>query len=314
MHLGDPCFRAVVIDGARQALEVGDAALAAAALMVSPRMAWTRGVPVDEDRMEIITAARPLVAPDDWLTTLRLLLSHAEQLLFMGDRDGRMALLDEALDILDTRPLPPGTLTEAVGWLGMLMPATARKDIDGLMDRAKAEVDATGNTLQRLRNTWLQWNLAVRRGDRASYDLATARLVDQQAEAMSTPVETLVRMMEIIDGQLFGRLDDVDAAAARLVEISTAQDDETGRQLPGALRVHDRSGARHAGRDPGGAGGACTRPISAGPTAAVRASGLARVGRHGPRPGRARGRPARSTTSPTTRATRSPCASSPTPR
>lgn len=279
MHLGDPTFRAVVMEGARQALEVGDAALAASALMVSPRMAWTRGVPSDPERMDIITRARPIVAPDDWLTILRLLASHAEQLLFLGDRDGRVALVDQAVEILRTRDLPPGTLTETVGWLGMLVPATASGELDltDLVERATTEINATGTPLQRLRHTWLRWNGAVRSGDRAAYDLASRNLIDRETDILSAPIETLICMMEIIDGQLGGRLDAVDAAAIRLVEVSTAQDDESAanyQALAGFMTARER-GTLSEIRD---LLEGLDSPISAGPTAAIRAAGLARAG------------------------------------
>ena len=279
MHLGDPTFREEVMAGARQALAVGDAGLAAAALVVNPRTAWTRGTPSDPERLEIIAAARAIVEPDDWLTIVRLLLCEAEQLLFLGDREGRVALVSEAVEILSSRPLAPGTLTETVGWLAMLVPATAWSNphYDELMERGYAEVEASGTSTQRLRGTWVRWNGAMRRGDRSVYDEAMLRIRQHAREPMSPAVEVMMSMMAIIDGQTRGRLDAADAAAARLVEVSTAQDDESSaayQSLNGFMTARERGTLPELREVLEG----LHSDAAPGPTAAIRAAGLARAG------------------------------------
>jgi len=276
MYLGDPRFRESVMDGARAALEVGDAALAASALMVNPRTAWTRGVPSDPERMAVIEAAQALVLPDDRLTRLRLLLSHAEQLLFLGDREGRMALIDEAIELLSADDVPPDMLVETVGFLAMLVPVTAhgRDDLTRLNERTWAELDEWGTTVQKLRSCFSQWFGAARLGDRAAYDKALARFADRRPEALSPAIESMLLMQEILDGQMVGRLDAVDTAAARLVDVSTAQDDDSAanyQALAGFMTARERGtlGELRAVLE------ALHSPISAGPTAALRASGLA---------------------------------------
>jgi tetratricopeptide (TPR) repeat protein len=160
----------------------------------------------------------------------------------------------------------------------MLTPVTTyRSDLHDLNERAWAEIDDWGTTVQKLRSCFSQWFGAARLGDRAGFDEALARFSDRQPEAMSPAIESMLLMQEILCGQLFGTLDAADAAAARLVEVSTAQDDDSAQNyqaLAGFMTARERGlmpelqpvlEELHS-------------DISAGPTAALRASGLALAG------------------------------------
>lgn len=282
MQLGDAGFEEDLLAGARTALTVGDASLAARALMINSRTAWTRGVPVDTDRVEIIESAQALVGDDDHLTRLQLLLAKAEQLLFAGDDDGRMAAVDEAIEIIDAQDLPPNWLGRAIGSLGMLIPPTHRRraGIRDVVEAARVRIEDTGDTATRLMNSFQRCHSAIVDNDRSAYDrfrteIATVRGV--VSGKLPTSIESMLQILEVINGQLFGGLDAMDAAADRLVEVSTAQTDDSAesyRSLTGFSTARERGvlpellpvlEALHS-------------DVAPGPTAALKTSGLALAG------------------------------------
>ena len=117
----------------------------------------------------------------------------------------------------------------------------------------------------------------------------------------STAVEVTILLQKLLHCQLHGWLAEADATAARLLELSTAPGDDSGHNyeaLNGFVTARERGILAEI------------RPVlealhlneAAGPTAAVRAAGLAESA---PDLALAElGRPARSTTSPTTLAIR----------
>ncbi len=282
MQLGDAAFEDDLLGGARAALTVGDASLAARALMINPRTAWTRGVPVDTDRLAIIDAAQTLVDGDDHLTRLQLLLAKAEQELFAGDDEGRMAAIDEAIRIIDSHDVPLDWLGRAIGHLGMLIPPTHRRraDIRDVVEAARVRIEAAGDTAAGLMNGFGRCTTAITDHDRAAYDRSRDELRAARAMVsgqLPTSIESMLQILEIIDGQMFGRLDAMDAAADRLVEVSTAQTDDSAesyRSLTGFSTARERGTlpellpileALHS-------------DVAPGPAAAIKASGLALAG------------------------------------
>jgi len=280
-YLADSSSAATLKEAARLALDIGDASLAAQALIVNSNKSWTRGIPSDAERLDLIARARPLVVAGDHVTMLRLLLAHAEQLLFLGDREGRLELLGEAFDILERYEVPFRSGVEAVGWLTMLLPVTAEVPPSywDVRDRVWAGIRARGTTTDKVRNAFSQAFAAGRAGDRVAYRNAWAAFLEATPGEGSAVLDGMLQLMRIVDGQIEGSLDAVDIAATRLVEVSPASDEQAVnyRSLAGFMTARERGQmpelqpvieALHSS-------------ISAGPTAALRASGLALAGATG---------------------------------
>ncbi|MDP1821260.1 MAG: AAA family ATPase [Acidimicrobiales bacterium] len=93
---GDPRFREVLLGAARQAIELGDVALAARAVLANTRGFASVVSAVDEERVDVAEATLDLVDPTS--PTRPLVVGYlASELTFSGDHGRRVGLVDEAL-------------------------------------------------------------------------------------------------------------------------------------------------------------------------------------------------------------------------
>jgi class 3 adenylate cyclase/tetratricopeptide (TPR) repeat protein len=111
---GDPGHRESLISAARLAQEQGDHAALARAALINKRGMLGSGVgSVDADRIAILESALEATGPEDTTTRARLLAALADEVIYLGDRARRTALIDEALAIA-RRLGDPATLAEVL--------------------------------------------------------------------------------------------------------------------------------------------------------------------------------------------------------
>jgi hypothetical protein len=90
-------FRETLLAAGRLARRLGDAPRLAAAALANNRGWASQTGKVDQERVEMLTAALAALAPDDSAERACLLATLAAELLFDADRPRRLALSDEAL-------------------------------------------------------------------------------------------------------------------------------------------------------------------------------------------------------------------------
>ena len=140
-RMGDPGYRATILEGARLAERLGDADCLARAALAGYRGMWSISLGVDRERVAALQAALQAREGREDLVRARLLANLAVELMFSGDRDRRWALSDEALTLarrLGDRPTlgrvlfsriaaiwEPGALAERRAHVGELMALAA---------------------------------------------------------------------------------------------------------------------------------------------------------------------------------------------
>jgi class 3 adenylate cyclase/tetratricopeptide (TPR) repeat protein len=97
-RMGDPGYRATVLEGARLAEHLGDAYCLARAALAGYRGMWTMSLGVDRERVAALEAALQAWEGREDLVRARLLANLAVELMFT-DRQRRWALSDEALAV-----------------------------------------------------------------------------------------------------------------------------------------------------------------------------------------------------------------------
>jgi tetratricopeptide (TPR) repeat protein len=97
-RMGDPGYRATVLEGARLAERLGDAYCLARAALAGYRGMWTMSLGVDRERVAALEAALQGWEGREDLLRARLLANLAVELMFV-DRQRRWALSDEALAV-----------------------------------------------------------------------------------------------------------------------------------------------------------------------------------------------------------------------
>ena len=97
-RMGDPGYRATVLEGARLAERIGDAYGLARAALAGYRGLWTMSLGVDRERVAALEAALRGWEGREDLVRARLLANLAVELMFV-DRPRRLALSDEALAV-----------------------------------------------------------------------------------------------------------------------------------------------------------------------------------------------------------------------
>ncbi|HEV3364863.1 MAG TPA: AAA family ATPase, partial [Acidimicrobiia bacterium] len=97
-RMGDPGYRATVLEGARLAERIGDAYGLARAALAGYRGMWTMSLGVDHERVAALEAALRAWEGHEDLVRARLLANLAVELMFV-DRERRWALSDEALAV-----------------------------------------------------------------------------------------------------------------------------------------------------------------------------------------------------------------------
>ena len=102
-RMGDPGYRATVLEGARLAERIGDTYGLARAALAGYRGMWSWSLGVDRERVAALEAALRAWEGHEHLVRARLLANLAVELMFV-DRQRRWALSDEAL----ARGPPPG--------------------------------------------------------------------------------------------------------------------------------------------------------------------------------------------------------------
>jgi hypothetical protein len=97
-RMGDPGYRATILEGARLAERIGDAYCLARAALAGYRGMWTMSLGVDRERVAALEAALQATEGREDLVRARLLANLAVELMFV-DRQRRWALSDEALAV-----------------------------------------------------------------------------------------------------------------------------------------------------------------------------------------------------------------------
>jgi tetratricopeptide (TPR) repeat protein len=97
-RMGDPGYRATILEGARLAERLGDADCLARAALAGYRGMWTRSLGVDQERVAALEAALRAWGGREDVVRARLLANLAVELMF-ADRQRRWALSDEALAV-----------------------------------------------------------------------------------------------------------------------------------------------------------------------------------------------------------------------
>jgi hypothetical protein len=139
-RMGDPGYRATILEGAGLAERLGDADCLARAALAGYRGMWTMSLGVDRERVAALEAALQAWEGREDLVRARLLANLAVELMF-ADRQRRWALSDEALTVarrLGDRPTlgrvllsriaalwEPGALTERRAHVGELLALAA---------------------------------------------------------------------------------------------------------------------------------------------------------------------------------------------
>src|SRR5262249_6475537 len=91
---GDPAYRETLIDAAQRAGD--DIPRLVAALLANPRFITSIVGEVDNERVELANRALELLGSDDSADRARLLAYLASEIVFVGEPDRRLALVDEA--------------------------------------------------------------------------------------------------------------------------------------------------------------------------------------------------------------------------
>ena len=97
-RMGDPGYRATILEGARLAERLGDTECLARAALAGYRGMWTISLGVDRERVAALEAALQAWEGREDLVRARLLANLAVELMFV-DRKRRWALSDEALTV-----------------------------------------------------------------------------------------------------------------------------------------------------------------------------------------------------------------------
>jgi class 3 adenylate cyclase/tetratricopeptide (TPR) repeat protein len=97
-RMGDPDYRATVLEGAELAERIGDAYCLARAALAGYRGMWTMSLGVDRERVAALEAALRAWEGREDLVRARLLANLSVELMFV-DRQRRWALSDEALAV-----------------------------------------------------------------------------------------------------------------------------------------------------------------------------------------------------------------------
>ena len=93
---GDAGYRITLLDAARQAKADGEVGLLVRAVLANSRGMTSIVGSVDEERVELTEAALEAVGPDPSADRARLLAHLADEIVFAGDDDRRLELVDEA--------------------------------------------------------------------------------------------------------------------------------------------------------------------------------------------------------------------------
>jgi len=109
---GDPAHRETLLTAGRQALQRGEADLAARAALANQRGVFSRMGAVDPERVAALRAAVAAVGPEPTAVRARLLASLATEVHFEGD-ESRLDLITEALEVA-RKTDDPATLAEVL--------------------------------------------------------------------------------------------------------------------------------------------------------------------------------------------------------
>lgn len=115
-RLGDPAFRATLLEAAQLARAAGDANRLADAALANTRGIWSNAGEVDHERVEVLQAAIDALGDRDPARRARLLASLASEITWFGERSRRVAMADEALSIAQEHGDPVTLMTVLLDW------------------------------------------------------------------------------------------------------------------------------------------------------------------------------------------------------
>lgn len=109
--VGEPAFRATLLDAARLAERIGDAPALVRAALANTRGMQSETGTVDEQRIDVLAAALDAVGDADSAQRAGLLATNAAELMYSGQWERKQALSDEALMIARRLQDPEALLT-----------------------------------------------------------------------------------------------------------------------------------------------------------------------------------------------------------
>ncbi|HJR24386.1 MAG TPA: AAA family ATPase [Acidimicrobiales bacterium] len=233
----DPRWQETLLAAARAAEELGDLALMTDALCISRRTVFTSTSPMgaDEEKIELLERALSRVGDDDLLRA-RLSAALAVELLYVGDVDRRLALVEESWRIADS-------IEDPVEW------ARTRHLVAGAVSMRLRPRPWYEQRLDQF-----EWALEAAR-DRGEREVEFWTLRDLFYTALFVGVPNRARVLgeaeEVLASYRHPFLED-DALVMRMAAAFVDGDVELGEDLGGQIarrwRAHGREeGAVHAG-------------------------------------------------------------------
>lgn len=218
-HLGDPAFRATLLEAAAIARRIRDVPRLVRATLENTRGWHTAAGEVDAERVEGLEAAIAAIDPDSPDRPVLLALLAAE-LTFSGDYSRVRALVEEALatarGLADLRPLGHVLYYACNAQLGSADTARTMWELSG-------ELVSLADQLDDLFLQWraAQWRFvaAMQRGETSEMNQAIARAHDIGAQVGNPALEWAVAYYQSARHQFSGEIEQAEASALRAAGI-----------------------------------------------------------------------------------------------
>ncbi len=229
---GEPDFRETLLDAAAIAQELDDRSRLVRAALANTRGFFSAAGIVDTERVAVLEAAVEAVPDDDLSSRARLQVLLANELVYAGDLDRRIALADEALKL--ARQAGDDVALAYVGqflYLAIGYPETLEHRLEALTE-AEAAADRTGDPVLRL---WVASvrGLCLTEAGRVEEAGRSFELLRKIAEEVGQPT---MRWLQLFERSLWvflaGDIAGSDELAERAVEVGT----ESGE--PDALAIY----------------------------------------------------------------------------
>ena len=218
---GDPDFRETLLDASAVAQELDDGPRLVRAALANTRGFFSAAGIVDTERVAVLEAAVEAVPDDDPSSRARLLVLLANELVYAGDLDRRLALTDEALKL--ARDAGDDVALAYVGqfvYLAIGHPETLDHRLETLTE-AEAAAERTGDPVLRL---WVASVLGLCLTEAGRVEEA-GRSFDELHTIAEAVGEPTMRWVDIFERSLWtylaGDIAGADELAERAVELGT---------------------------------------------------------------------------------------------
>jgi hypothetical protein len=204
---GDPEYRSILLEAARQARAYGQIGLLVRAVLANTRGMTSIVGAIDKERVELTEAALDAIGPDPSADRARLLAHLAAEVTFTGNDDRRLALADEAEAL--ARRVGDRRL---LGWVLVRtgFAAVADERWHQLVIRSKEAVDLAdegGDPALRVLARYWSSGAALTAGDIPTFERARAEML-AIAEEGSPTLEWIARASSVAVLLLRGRFDE----------------------------------------------------------------------------------------------------------